>query len=403
MRTRSAVSTIAGYFYQFDHSILSLLNLKDELDTVSLECIEDIDVKTTDETTAIQCKYYAQTEYNHSVIKPTIELMLSHFVTVKATSETPTYYKIWGHFSGGQHKLVFPISLDYFRKNFLTSKKDGATRNYDSDLGINDESLIQFLELLTIDINAKDIDSQQVEVIDIIQKHFDCSPFQAGHFYYNNALRVIRELSIRKDPAGRTISRKDFLKSIDTSVVLFHEWFIAKKGEKAHYDALRKAYFSSLNVSPFERFFMVEVVQNSYDRQELKNVLFAISKKYSRTKKHEPNPFCPYVYIHGIQEVELIALKNELISEGFTIVDGYDYKGSGFSPMSIHKQANHANGIRLKILNSLSDLEEALSLNTKTRKLYQFYHADPYCSYTADSVEHIKIQLPKFSDITRII
>lgn len=70
MNDRSAVDTIAGYFYQFDHSILSLMTLVDELDTVALECIEDIDVYTATDTTAIQCKFYAQTEYNHSVIKP---------------------------------------------------------------------------------------------------------------------------------------------------------------------------------------------------------------------------------------------------------------------------------------------------------------------------------------------
>ncbi len=55
---RSAVSTISGYFYQFDRSILSILELCGANDTVAIECIEDIDVHTATETTAVQCKYY---------------------------------------------------------------------------------------------------------------------------------------------------------------------------------------------------------------------------------------------------------------------------------------------------------------------------------------------------------
>jgi hypothetical protein len=53
---RSAVSTIRGYFYQFDRSILSILNLVEAQESVSIECIEDIDVRTATETTAVQCK-----------------------------------------------------------------------------------------------------------------------------------------------------------------------------------------------------------------------------------------------------------------------------------------------------------------------------------------------------------
>ncbi len=42
---RSAVDTLTGYFYQFDQSILEILNLSSLEDSVAIECIEDIDVK----------------------------------------------------------------------------------------------------------------------------------------------------------------------------------------------------------------------------------------------------------------------------------------------------------------------------------------------------------------------
>jgi len=46
MADRSAVSTILGYFYQFDRSILTFLNLASDDDRIAIECIEDVDVYT---------------------------------------------------------------------------------------------------------------------------------------------------------------------------------------------------------------------------------------------------------------------------------------------------------------------------------------------------------------------
>ena len=86
MSNREATDTITGYFYQFDKTILELLNQDDENISVCIEGIEDIDVVTAGETSAIQCKYYAKTEYNHSVIKKPIILMLKHYASNKQNS-----------------------------------------------------------------------------------------------------------------------------------------------------------------------------------------------------------------------------------------------------------------------------------------------------------------------------
>ena len=77
MSDRSAVDTIRGYFYQFDYSILSLLQLAEPDGSIAVECIEDVDIRTVTEDRAVQCKYYAGTEYNHSVIKLAVMAMLS--------------------------------------------------------------------------------------------------------------------------------------------------------------------------------------------------------------------------------------------------------------------------------------------------------------------------------------
>jgi len=70
MCDRSANETIKGYFYQFDYSILKLLELNELEDEIVIECIEDVDISSENNYIAIQCKYYEGTEYNHSVIAP---------------------------------------------------------------------------------------------------------------------------------------------------------------------------------------------------------------------------------------------------------------------------------------------------------------------------------------------
>jgi hypothetical protein len=73
MIERTATDTIKGYFYQFDLSILTLLELKDENHQITVEGIEDIDINNATVETAVQCKYHSKTEYNHSVIAKPIK------------------------------------------------------------------------------------------------------------------------------------------------------------------------------------------------------------------------------------------------------------------------------------------------------------------------------------------
>ena len=162
-------------------------------------------------------------------------------------------------------------------------------------------------------------------------------------------------------------------------------------------------YFTHLNVCPFERFFLLPINPTSYTRSELKEVILIIAKKWSKLTRNEPNPFCPYLYIESIAPDELVALKRELTMEGFKLIDGYDYMGAGFSPHSIMQIATHANGVKLKIVNSLSDLRTIISATPKTKAVYQFYLKATYFGDDNASIQHAKIQIEKIADIKGIV
>ncbi|MBZ2038042.1 hypothetical protein K1J08_09215 [Streptococcus sanguinis] len=63
-KPRSATNTIKGYFYQFDKSILEILEQSDETNIVTIEGVEDIDIEKDDEIQFFQCKYYEKTDFN---------------------------------------------------------------------------------------------------------------------------------------------------------------------------------------------------------------------------------------------------------------------------------------------------------------------------------------------------
>ena len=407
MTDRSAVDTIRGYFYQFDLSILSVLRLTSQDDSLQIECTEDIDIRTATDVTATQCKYYAKTEYNHSVIKDAVKHMVSHFRKSLAEAKPKVKYAIKGHYASGQEKLDGGIDVSFLKKHFLTySEGKGTakvTRSHHSELGLSDVDLEEFLKLLTIDVKAKDFDEQFREVLGEIRSNLGGTPFSAEYFYYNNALAVVRELSIKADPVQRTITKRQFLARINTSTVLFNEWFVEKKGKNAHLAALRKEYFTDLNVSPYERFFLVEADVGSYLRSDLKDLIFELSRKWAKLSTREPTPFCPYIYIHGIAGGELLALKREFSTEGFKFVDGHDFQGAEFSAHSITQTATHGNGVKIKVLNTRAYVEQTVDAITKSRRIYQFFVGNSYFDFDKTAVRHIKIQVERLSDIKSII
>ena len=96
MKDRAAIDTIKGYFYQFDYSIDQILTLPNDNDKIVIEGVEDIDVKTATDELAVQCKYYAKSEYNHSVIAglKTSYNMLTEKINAQVIAVFPDKIKI---------------------------------------------------------------------------------------------------------------------------------------------------------------------------------------------------------------------------------------------------------------------------------------------------------------------
>lgn len=307
MDKREAVSTIRGYFYQFDYSILKVLELEHDDDTICIEGIEDVDISSEDSVTLHQCKCYEETEYNHSKIAPAVRWMLKHY----SDNKTNNYnYYIYGTFKKGQDKLK-KVTAEFAKKHFFTFTKDKQKHILHSELGLSDEDVSDFVNKLNINIYADSYETQEKKVKENLCGFLGCRK-QEVDLYYCNALNIVKQLSTEKDIRKRIISRKIFyakLKSIDQQ---FDIWLLHKNGKSKFAKVIKKKYFSNgLNLSPYSRFFLIECNSNT-STVDLKTVILHISKKYSNLRPRATPKFCPFFCFQGLTETMLVDLKRKL-------------------------------------------------------------------------------------------
>lgn len=247
MSKRSAEDTISGYYYQFDKTIIELLNKEDESE-VTVEGIEDIDIEKIDgDYTAIQIKYHAKTKYVPSAIKEPIQKLLHEYKKAR-DNDKQLKFRLYAHFKEGHealdeklnNKKLKPTELDFVKNKLLSGKKDGVPYSIYTELGVDDNYIKEFINSLTIEINAKDIDGQGKEVIESIRKTFNnCDYRIAENYYYNNALKVVFDLAIKDNIENRKVTKNKFIKAIDKKKFLFNKWFAHLKGKKKYLEYIK--------------------------------------------------------------------------------------------------------------------------------------------------------------------
>ena len=162
----------------------------------------------------------------------------------------------------------------------MTYHKGKIKHKLFEELELNDLDLELFLTMLHIDINAISYEKQEKDILNLFQKIFKCNAFNAEYYYYNSALRLVKKLATQQNVTKRKISKKDFLKRIDTKVLLFDNWYLEYKGIKEYCRSVRNNYFTINNISPIERVFMIEC-DMMINNTKIVSLLSIISSKWS--------------------------------------------------------------------------------------------------------------------------
>ena len=401
-KDRTAIDTIRGYYYQFDLYALKILESSDE--EIILEGIEDVDVKTATETTAIQCKYYEGTGYDHSVIAKPIRLMLKHFSGHKTESYK---YHLYGYYKSGQDKLILPLTVDFVKDKFFTysetKNKVKVTHEYHKDLSLSDDDISQFIGKLLVDINAYSFKGQYARLLSKIQATWKCCSAEAECHYYPIILKLVREIATDKDVANRAVTKDKFLAKVNSyKKPLFDIWYARKLGNEEYHKRMHKLFFSSRgNINPFERFFLIECDDKIAD-VDIKHMILSICGKWSKISQREPTPFVPYVYLGNLTPERMVNVKGMLHNDGVIINDGHPFLSSPFYLRDILRKPSQGNELTIKIIDDFNMIDGILgSLDGKTREIYQFYRESPY--YNTDKYRLVSINVESTDEVGQII
>lgn len=322
MTTRAANATIKGYYYQFATSILKLLDLQSSNDTITVEGVEDIDINTATDTTAVQCKYLSKPRFIYSAVREPIILMLNHFVD----DNTPNDYNyvLYAHFETAIRGSEPTIDLAILKK-ILTYSDAKVKKHYEIEKNISDDQLNAFLLQFKF-LFGEEFDAQQKLIIDKLRIQFNCSDFEADTLYYNNALRVVIDKAIQRDITLRVISKADFLNEIDCSKKFFNEWFIKLRSKEDYFKLLAQNFKSTKILEP-SRIKIILIGRNILDANNSELPLLTlidnlVSKYYkSGSALRDAKPL---TIVLDCERSERLAIKRKLIDSQIHFNDGYE-------------------------------------------------------------------------------
>lgn len=421
-KPRSATNTIKGYFYQFDKSILEILEQSNETNIVTIEGVEDIDIENSDEIQFVQCKYYEETEFNNSIIKEPIQLMFRHYLKNRTEAQSKNFtYKLYGFYNKGHEKLR-ELTTENLRTYFLDFSKYEVTdelgnlnyqiKNKEGEIkfeeALQTDDIEDFNKRLFVNIKADSYENQIEKIKSKIQNDLSDYSEEDIELIYFNALKIIKDLACEHNIEKRQISKKEFWDRIKTKNYYFERWMSELLEWEDYKKIIHKKYFPRVsNLSPAHRFFLLDC--QGENMNDVKNVISKISTRYSRFV----HQFSPFVYLYNTSNADFMTeLKEKLYEEGCYFKDGFPFKNSEFRFQEMLIKPDKYNKISLRILEDSIDLSIVLLRLVEVERdnqlpinLYIFNKSNQFNLEidTLDKREHSEIKIRQILDILDII
>lgn len=325
---RTADYTIQGFLYQFNKTIKEIL-ISESDQVINIEgIVEDIEIVSSESTTAIQCKYHeTNTSFTTSDIYKPLLQMLKHF------SDHPTdsiRYVLFAHFSDTTKpsptvgKVAFKSAI---------ASKDKSLQKYIKSLP-TPVDLDGFEEKFVMEIGPS-YDDLVAEVSTELGKNgFPAKDIET--LAYPNAVQIVASLSVKHNASERQITKKQFLTQLESiRTTAISHWTLALKTRAKLLLERRKQLKLQLGKNARLRYFLIE--PSNIEDFETEIVLFINDyiDKYHFKPAHIKTPIlCVNAKRDEIQDIQ-----DRLYAKGLISTDGYvgtQFKESHFfrEPMS---------------------------------------------------------------------
>lgn len=344
---RQADSTIKGYLYQFNKSILEILKAEDD-DIITLEgVIEDIDIQSSDSFSTIQCKYHEDKKFQLSSVVPPILEMLCHYGESSALGNE-TKYILFAFFNSNVDEIDITdfkeylrtttnkdIQIKYFHRIYkitdskildlaLKSKKSQQTKTTILDYYSKNQSKLSFC----VDLDAfwkcftyypsEHFDTLVDEVHNELKNYSDEDT--VNNLHYPNAFSKVAMLSAKKDVSSRQITKKAFLDELLSSEsILMSNWLFKaidrKRILKNKKDSLSQSFECNSDIRAFvfsERF----VLNN---KESITPFISSYTGKYYKKKTLQKPPIFVFDNCADVMQEVILSLHRyqKSVNNGF--------------------------------------------------------------------------------------
>ena len=310
---RVAEYTIKGFLYQFNKSLLTILESSRDA-VVTVEGIdEDIELVEHGQLTAIQCKYHEaiETFTLSSVYEPILQMM-NHFVEHKADGRS---YVIYAHYNGWEASHGSAVTIEMLDTVLRTDNRQ--LQKYCTALtGIID--LGAFLQRFRIEFGPS-LDELTAQVCSRLQPEGFTST-EVETLVYPNAIHLISLRSIQHVEDNRRISKSEMIRELKgiKKTAITH-WTLALKSRKLILESRRKQLKYHLDINSRNRYF----IANSRYLDDFKANIVSFICDYISKYHHKPSHICTPLFCIDCTRAELDGIQYRLHQKGIISTDDY--------------------------------------------------------------------------------
>ncbi|KJZ36305.1 MULTISPECIES: hypothetical protein [Pseudomonas] len=251
--TRVADSTIKGFLYQFNKTLIEILDADQDKEITIEGIIEDIDIRSdSGETTAIQCKYHESVaNFTTSLIyKPLLQMAEAYS---KLSEPKSIRYKIFIHVpsEGESIRKVTKAEIDAALATQDVNHIKIAQRIVEPFSSENFATMVDLEFGPSLD-TIEEIVKTKLDLLNIKSSDTPC-------ILYPNALSNIAKKSSLSVEADRKITKLElqkYLSGITNTVIT--KWTLALKNKKEILQTTRKQLKVNLNTNSQNRYFYFE-------------------------------------------------------------------------------------------------------------------------------------------------
>lgn len=309
---RSASSTIAGYQYQFERSVVELLNLSAG-QALRVEGIEDIDI-WSDSPNIVQVKYFEAQKWSLPAVRDAVYELLKSFAYGLKVS-----YVLYIHCGIGAPPPS-SLSLEELKECLTYRPRKKPVKLLYKDF--QEEHLVGFISHFKI-CTGVSLEDQRKLTTSSLATALQCGEDEAEALHRMRAVQFLHEIAVKKDENERVVTKEDLLKRLGDREIFYSRWHKEAVGKERFISAICKKLKGNQFSSPSKnRGVLLQITQDNLDAvcrlsHELAMDMNGLEKRRTIAAK-------PWTLILRGDDSLITEVKRSLIQANTSFNDGFE-------------------------------------------------------------------------------